>query len=394
MDRTVPAPAAYLLNFIGWVETREQDGNKGYDTIWGHRQRRIDALKQRPISQHTVAEWLNTMPWWSGASSASGRYQFMKATLMGLAKELRLQAAQVMDGNLQDRLGYHLLKRRGYDRWIAGQMTDNQFMLNLAKEWASLPVPFDVNGRKKGQSYYGDKLNKALIPLTQFQAALNEARAEIGKEPPMPEPTTPPVRPPVQPLPPVIPVPMPPGDPPALPALKSETLVLAVLGFIASVVGLFKLWKPELSFFDNFENIWPLFLSAFTTLMGAYKRYVSEKQPITFTQAGADQLSAEIRAKAHIQNGGVPPREIGNTTSTAQDMNDSFDRFSDTLNAPSLVDAVELLDQQLPEFAEKLNRVADLAAQLRPNTITVPPRRPDPLFGGAIDQPAAGETRP
>jgi hypothetical protein len=43
--------------------------------------------------------------------SASGRHQFMRATLQGLAQELGSCSTQVFDADLQDCLGYHLLIR-------------------------------------------------------------------------------------------------------------------------------------------------------------------------------------------------------------------------------------------------------------------------------------------
>lgn len=45
-----------------------------------------------------------------------------------------------MDPNLQDRLGYHLLKRRGYEQFIAGLINRTEFGTRLAQEWASFPV--------------------------------------------------------------------------------------------------------------------------------------------------------------------------------------------------------------------------------------------------------------
>jgi hypothetical protein len=53
-------------------------------------------------------------------------------------------------------------------------MTAEAFANSLAKEWASLPV---VTGKKKGQSYYsGDGLNKALVNVEPFLAAVRAAR--------------------------------------------------------------------------------------------------------------------------------------------------------------------------------------------------------------------------
>lgn len=179
MDRTVPAPAAVLLNFIGDTES----GKSSYEAVYGHKQH----LLPKPLTKMTLGEVLASGPIWAQTfgSSACGRYQFMAGrnhTLQGLKNELGLLDRQIFDANLQDRLGYHLLLRRGYDNWIKGEMSDSQFMLNLSKEWASLPVPQRVQGQKRvverGQSYYaGDGLNKALITSAKVEAVLKAAKA-------------------------------------------------------------------------------------------------------------------------------------------------------------------------------------------------------------------------
>ena len=199
MDKTVPRPAAYLLDFIGSIEAP-----KGYDTLYGNAQ-----LKRGypwKLTELSIADVLRRGPGWARkspyghGSSACGRYQFMAGknhTLQGLKDELKLHGAQIFDANLQDRLGYHLLRRRGYDKWIAGQMSDDAFMLNLAKEWASFPRP------DNGRSYYaGDGQNHALVSISRVRAALKEAKALKGQEP-LPIPESPP-----------LPIPLPPNDPP------------------------------------------------------------------------------------------------------------------------------------------------------------------------------------
>src|SRR6185312_4179042 len=108
-------------------------------------------------------------------SSAAGRYQFMRATLLGLRSELNLRGSQL----LQDRLGYHLLLRRGYDDFMAGKISRTEFGKRLAQEWASFPVLTVCKGAhrqlNRGQSYYaGDGLNKALVKPEKVEAVLDE----------------------------------------------------------------------------------------------------------------------------------------------------------------------------------------------------------------------------
>jgi muramidase (phage lysozyme) len=188
MDKTVPPGAAKLLYFIGSIEAP-----KGYDTVYGNNQGKLT----KPITKMTVDELIGHQAGFTKAfgSSASGRYQFMKATLQGLKSELGLRGTQVMDHDLQDRLGYHLLRRRGYDDFIAGRLTVPQFALNLAKEWASFPVLVETKGAhrtvKRGQSYYaGDGMNKALVAPERVEAVLLEVLSPPKTAPaPGPAPT-------------------------------------------------------------------------------------------------------------------------------------------------------------------------------------------------------------
>ncbi|KLK91433.1 hypothetical protein AA309_20275 [Microvirga vignae] len=181
MDKTVPKPAAMLLDFIG-----SKEAPKGYDTVYANRMDRMP----KPLTSMTMKEILDQGKWRTKTfgSSACGRYQFMDATLRDLAEELDLKAEDKFTSDYQDRLGLYLLRRRGYDRWIKGTLSDAEFMLNLAKEWASFPVPFTVKGGSRrvnrGQSFYaGDGLNKALVSAEDVEKTLVMARAQQDIEP-------------------------------------------------------------------------------------------------------------------------------------------------------------------------------------------------------------------
>lgn len=170
MDKSIPPFAAHLLDFIGNIEAP-----RGYDTVFGNNQGK---LKKR-VTQMTVAEVQAAQGGWSKqfGSSATGRYQFMRKTLQGLIAEQRLDTSAKFDAAMQDRLGLVLLRRRGYDKFVAGKLGLKAFAKSLAQEWASLPVLAATQGGKRkvtrGQSFYaGDGLNKALISPEQFEAAL------------------------------------------------------------------------------------------------------------------------------------------------------------------------------------------------------------------------------
>lgn len=182
MDKSVPTGAAMLLDFIGGIEAP-----RGYTTIYGNNQGKL----KTPITSRTLDQLIKAQSDFTRAygSSASGRYQFMKATLQDLKKSLMLSGSEIFDANLQDRLGFVLLQRRGYFDYMAGKIDRVEFGKRLAQEWASLPVLANMQGahRKltRGQSYYaGDALNKSLIPPEKLETVL----ALVRKSPDAPTP--------------------------------------------------------------------------------------------------------------------------------------------------------------------------------------------------------------
>ncbi|WP_420959372.1 hypothetical protein [Brucella sp. IR073] len=194
MDRTVPAGAALLLDFIRLTETGRSD-RASYDVIYGHNQDKLS----KPITSMTIGELVDAQEDFTRRfkSSACGGYQFMRATLQGLAKGLGLSGKQVFDPDLQDRLAYHLLKRRGYEDFAAGKISRTEFGKRLAMEWASFPVLAATKGAhrqlKRGQSYYsGDPLNKALVTPAKVEAVLEKVRVAaqaVAVVPPAPPET-------------------------------------------------------------------------------------------------------------------------------------------------------------------------------------------------------------
>ena len=179
MDKTVPAGAAILLDFIRKIEVGRTD-RASYDVIYGQNQHQL----KKKITAMTIGELVDEQASFTKRfkSSASGGYQFMRKTLQDLSPELRLSGKQMFDPDLQDRLGYHLLKRRGYEEFMAGKITMTEFAKRLAMEWASFPVLAATKGQhqqlKRGQSYYdGDALNKALVKPEAIEAVLGKAKA-------------------------------------------------------------------------------------------------------------------------------------------------------------------------------------------------------------------------
>lgn len=195
----VPYGALLLLAQIRRVETGREDP-ASYDTIYGHKEGK---LKKR-LTEFTVDEVIEAQRTWSKnhGSSAAGAYQFIRKTLVGLVAELGIKGSEKFRPALQDQLAYRLLLRRGYSKFIVGDIDVTAFGRQLAMEWASFPVLSDGKGAhrtvKRGQSYYaGDGLNKVLIAPEQVERLLNHVRqaatapAAAPKPQPQPEPQTP-----------------------------------------------------------------------------------------------------------------------------------------------------------------------------------------------------------
>lgn len=210
MDKTVPKGAAILLDFIYRTDAGKAPP-ECYEIIFGNRQKHL----QKPITAMCLGDLIDAQKNWSSkawvkqhwgygtASSASGAGQFMRATLQDLARELSLSGTQIFNPDFQDRLAYHLLKRRGYLEFMAGKISTVEFGKRLAQEWASFPVLAATTGAhrdiKRGQSFYaGDGLNKALKSPEQVEAVLAKVKSagnSLPSTPPVDEPATVPTAP-------------------------------------------------------------------------------------------------------------------------------------------------------------------------------------------------------
>src|SRR5690606_31836595 len=73
-------------------------------------------------------------------SSALGRYQIVRTTLRAIRKTLKLPATALFDADMQDRCACYLLGLRGIDKYLAGRLSEDTLINNLAHEWASLPT--------------------------------------------------------------------------------------------------------------------------------------------------------------------------------------------------------------------------------------------------------------
>uniref|UniRef100_A0A914H6F8 Uncharacterized protein n=1 Tax=Globodera rostochiensis TaxID=31243 RepID=A0A914H6F8_GLORO len=104
-------------------------------------------------------------------SNAVGAYQFIRKTLAPLVKEHKLENVP-FSPKVQDFLALQLLQRRGFDDFLSGKVTLEEFARNLSMEWASIPRSAD------GLSYYhADGKNVARVPWSKLLDMLKEAKS-------------------------------------------------------------------------------------------------------------------------------------------------------------------------------------------------------------------------
>lgn len=188
----VPASARILLDLIYRTETG-RGPPACYETIFGHRERELP----QPITSMTIDELLAAQAKWgrNWGSSAAGAPQIIRATMRDLVARMGLSGSEIYDPDMQDRMAFELLKRRGWVSFLAGTQSLTSFGNALAREWASFPVLTDQKrGKrelKRGQSYYdGDGLNSALIKPALVETTLRqvlEAEKTAAHAPSAPE---------------------------------------------------------------------------------------------------------------------------------------------------------------------------------------------------------------
>jgi hypothetical protein len=117
---------------------------------------------------------------------AVGKYQAIPATFRSWLDATNIPTSTVFNASTQERLGDWLItgKRPVIGRYVEGSqsVTVATAQLELAKEFASIPVPYDLtNDRgtfvRAGESYYKDRGgNRAGHTVAEVRTALEEAR--------------------------------------------------------------------------------------------------------------------------------------------------------------------------------------------------------------------------
>jgi muramidase (phage lysozyme) len=162
---TIINPAAYkqLLAVIAKGES-----NNNYNAYFGNSSNTDIVFTDMTVSE--VMHWQDDFIRQGKASSAVGKYQFLRSTLAGLVRELKISPVARFDAALQDRLAIALIDRRGAVAFAEKKISREQFAHNLSQEWAALPR---VTGDRPTESYYaGDGLNAAKISVNEIMQAI------------------------------------------------------------------------------------------------------------------------------------------------------------------------------------------------------------------------------
>ena len=151
-------PVDRLLSLIAKAEA----GRAGYDAV----QHGARVKPAKPPSQMKLGEiyaWIAATP---GQPHAIGRYQFIPATLRRVARARGFGPDTLFTPGVQDAMAVLLLEEAGLMAFRAGQLDRHQFMRNLARIWAGLPLP-------SGKSYYhGHAGNKATMTWLHFDTEM------------------------------------------------------------------------------------------------------------------------------------------------------------------------------------------------------------------------------
>lgn len=147
-------------------------------------------LLKQPLEKTTIGDLkkfqANSKSSSYGQLWATGRYQIIPNTLLGLLKKVPLKDSDLYNKENQDRLGWELLKgRKAIIDYINGVVPDTKenlqkASLEMAKIWASLGVPYATNGVGQNQSYYNKNgVDRANVTSEVVMQKLKELRNNI-----------------------------------------------------------------------------------------------------------------------------------------------------------------------------------------------------------------------
>jgi len=147
-----------ILNLIGAAEGAD------FNTMFGGGKHDLPNMTVKEVLQ------LQKQNVKSKGGSPAGAMQVTDDTLKDLIKAGVVKLSDKFDQVTQERIGHALLERRGYSKFISGEMSVEDFADSLAHEWASLPL---ANGLS---AYKGIADNKARISRQQLLDVLERLK--------------------------------------------------------------------------------------------------------------------------------------------------------------------------------------------------------------------------
>ena len=173
-----------LLRVIRRAEASPDKPSKGttqYDSV-------VSATPLPKLSSLSIKDAIKLVENKRPGKTYIGAYQFNKRNLIvgeNWVGRSGLNGDDLFNKQNQDNIAIYLLEeRRKGARWLNGTLSINSFMLNISKEWAGLPVPYDTKGFrvpvKSGQSFYsGVTTNKANVTVNLVKNALIQIQGGV-----------------------------------------------------------------------------------------------------------------------------------------------------------------------------------------------------------------------
>ncbi len=156
----------YPLSLLDFIAGPESSGS--YNATYGH-------VADRDFSGMSLDEVIkdSLMRGRRYGSGATGRYQFMGKTLKGLKRNMGLSGAEAFTPPMQDALAMELLREKGLDRYLSGEIGAEQLGTNLSQVWAGLP-----SGPGGLSAFEGDAMgNSAGVSWNDLMAAIQQTNA-------------------------------------------------------------------------------------------------------------------------------------------------------------------------------------------------------------------------
>lgn len=152
---------------------RAEGTSVSYDTQFDYQNINREAAGGKPLTQMTIAEVRDLMSKTPANKRAMGRYQFIPDTFDQVVAEMGLKGDELFSPEMQDKMIVHrMAATRGLNSWLSGKLSDDDFMHNLAQEFASLPSP-----KNKGKALYGGVGLNGSTP----QISMDDVRSELGE---------------------------------------------------------------------------------------------------------------------------------------------------------------------------------------------------------------------